>query len=115
MNTALVYAKSKYEHIGPKKVAVIMDLVRGLPVKEAERVLSFHPTKAAKLILKTLKSASANASHNLELNPNSMYISHIQVNPGPMRKSGRIVARARFSPILKRTSHIIVGLAERQK
>lgn len=115
MNQATVYAKGKYIRIAPKKVAPVMDLVRGLPAHEAQRILQFDPTKAAFHINKVLNSAIANAKNNLDLKTDNLYISHLQVDGGPSLKRGRIVARSRFSPILKRTSHIIVGLSERNK
>ena len=115
MNKAQVYSTGKYLHISPKKVRIVMDLVRNASVKDAARVLTFNKTKAGALINKVLKSAVASAKTNLNLKEDNLIISDLQVNTGPIQKRGRIVARGRFSPILKRTSHIIVGLSERTK
>jgi len=92
-----------------------MDLVRGAHVETARRILKFNSTKAAKIISKTLGSAVSNAKNNSGLNENDLYISHLQADGGPTQKRGRIVARSRFSPILKRSSHVVVGLSEVEK
>ena len=113
MEKATVYAKHKYARTSVKKASPVMNLVRGKDVMEAKRVLKYNPTKASDLILQVLVSAVANARNNLDLNEKDLFVSDIYVNPGPTLKRGRIVARSRFSPILKRTSHIVVGLSER--
>ena len=64
MNKSEVYAKHMKARISPKKVAPVMDLVRGKPVEEAKLILAFDRTKAAALVLKVLKSAEANAVNN---------------------------------------------------
>ncbi len=115
MNKALVYAKSKYVRTSVKKTRPVLDLVRGKDVNEAKKILRFHPAKPAKLLLKTLNSAVSNARHNLDLNEKNLYISELYVNEGPTMKHGQFVGRGRFNPILKRTSHIVVGLSERDK
>ena len=92
-----------------------MDTVRGKDIAEARRILKFDKTKASDLVLTTLNSAVANARNNLNLSETDLFISDLYVNKGPTLKRGRIVARGRFHPILKRTSHIVVGLSERQK
>lgn len=113
MNKATVYAKTNNARISPKKVAPVMDIVRNKSLMEAKVILAFDSTKAAKLILKTLKSAEANAKTNNGLNPKNLYVTDLQASGGTTIKRGRIVARGRFSPILKRTSCIIVGLSEK--
>lgn len=107
---AVVYAKYKYAKIAPKKVAVVLDLVRGKPVLEAQRILLFDRTKAAKITLGVLRTAIANAVTNRNLKAEDLYILDLRVDGGPSLKRGRIVAKSRSSPILKRTSHITVGL-----
>lgn len=90
-----------------------MALVRNKTLKEAKLILAFDTSRASSLILKTLKSAEANAKNNLSLNPNNLYISDLYVNGGSVRKSMRAAARGRSNMIIKRTSHIIVGLSEK--
>lgn len=112
MNKATVYAKENNIRIAPKKVAPVMNLVRNKSLSEAKVLLAFDTTKAAKLILKALKSAEANAKNNLNLNPAKLFVTDLQVNGGRTRKTGRAAARGRGAPVLKRTSHFIVGLSE---
>ena len=108
---AEVYAKHKSATISSKKVAPVLNLVRGKSVDEAKVILAFDRTKAAKLILKVLKSAAANAKNNLNMDPASMYVSDLHVDVGRTRKTWRPQARGRISPLLKRSCHITVGLS----
>jgi large subunit ribosomal protein L22 len=108
-----VFAKYIGARISPKKVAPVADLIRGKDVKEAKVILTFDTTKGSDMILKVLRSAEANAKHNNKLASDRLFVSEVWVGPGPMMKRGRIVAKSRMSPILKRTSHIYVGLSER--
>ncbi len=110
-----VYAKHRYAKISPKKVAPILDLVRGMNALEALRVLKFDTTKGSKLAMKVLQSAIANAKTNKDLNESDLFVSETWVDGGPVAKRGRIVGKGHFSPILKRTSHIVFGLSERSK
>ncbi len=115
MKKALVYSLTKNVAISPKKVRIVMDIVRGKNVAIAQTILKFDKTKASKLILKTLNSAIANAKNNLDLKPENLYIADLQANEGLFRKDARIVAMGRINPIIKRSTHISVGLAERNK
>ena len=115
MNKASVYAKHRYARISPKKVAPVMDLVRGKNVREAKVILTFDRTKASGLVLKVLKSAVANARNNLNLDESKLYIADLQVSPAPTFKRHRFVGRGHVSPILKRNCHISLGLSERSK
>ncbi|MEK7595905.1 MAG: 50S ribosomal protein L22 [Patescibacteria group bacterium] len=108
----LIFSKSKYVRVSPKKTAPIMTLVRGKKYEEAIRILTFVDGKPAKLVLKTLKSAGANASHNNSLKAENLLVKEAYVGAGPLLKRQRIVGKSRTSPILKRTSHIIIGLTE---
>jgi len=113
-NKALVYSKFNNAGISPKKVAPVMDLVRGKNANEAKLVLLFDRTKAGALLLKTLKSAIANAKNNLNINVDDLFISHLQVNEGRKMKTGMFAAKGRFRPLLKRRSHIILGLSKKE-
>lgn len=115
MEKAQVYAKHKRARVSPKKVAIVMDMVRGEPLQEAKKILAFDPTKAARMILKVVKSAEANARNNHNLDPQTLYVSDIYVNQGRTQKWGRPSARSKFSPQLRRTSHIVVGLSPREE
>ncbi len=115
MSKALVYARENNIRIAPKKVAPVMNLVRNKSLEEAKLLLAFDKTKAAGLILKALKSAEANARNNLSLNLKNLVVSDLQVNGGVTIKRARIVAKGRSAPILKRTSHLIVGLSQKEE
>ncbi len=115
MRTAQVYSIQKYARISPKKMAVVMGLVRGKDANEAARILKFDTTKSAKLLGKVLKSAMANARNAFGMNDSNLYVAELRVDMGTSFKRGQIVARSRFNPYLKRTSHIILGLSERNK
>ena len=108
----LIFSKSKYVRLSPKKTAPVLNLVRGKMYDEAVKILAFTDGKPALLVLKTLKSAGANASHNNSLKSVNLVVKEAYVGPGPMLKRMRIVGRSRTSPIFKRTSHITIGLAE---
>jgi len=88
-----------------------MDMVRGEPLEKAKMMLAFDPTKASKMLLKVVKSAESSARNDHNLDPKDLYLSDVYVNQGRMQKWGRPASKMRFSPILKRTSHIVVGLS----
>ena len=115
LKNSLTYAIYKRARISPKKVVPVLDLIRGRGLYDAKVILATDPTKAAKMILKTLKSAEANAKNNLEIGLDDLFVHETWVSSGRTAKSGRFVGRGNFSPILKRTSHIYVGLNERAK
>ena len=108
-----VRAVAKYIRMSPRKVRLVADLVRGMDVNEALTLLRFTPKAAAKVVAKTIASAAANAEENYGLSTDDLYIAKIMVDEGPTLKRGRAGARGRFKPILKRSSHITVVLAER--
>jgi large subunit ribosomal protein L22 len=111
MNKAEVYAKHKMARISPKKVAIVLDMIRGKPLEEAKVLLAFDETKAAEMSLKVLRSAEANALNNLNLKAEELYLSDVYVSPGRMYKYGRAGAKGRYNPMLRRSSHIVVGLS----
>lgn len=90
-----------------------MDKVRSQKVSEAKRFLSFDSTKAAKIILKALNSALANAKQK-SIEEKDLIINYISADGGPVLKRGRAGSRGRPSPILKRTSHINIVLSSKE-
>jgi large subunit ribosomal protein L22 len=82
--------------------------------RDAMDVLRHMPQKGAGLVLKVVKSATANAENNFELDPAEMYISSIYADEGPRRPWRRFGARGRFKPWIRRTAHVTVVLSERQ-
>ena len=107
-------AHAKYVRISPRKVKIVIDLIRGKDVDEALAILQYTPKAASPLVAKVLNSAIANAVNNQEMDRSDLYIAEIYANPGPTLK--RYVARSRgsASPMLKRTSHISVVLDQKQ-
>ena len=106
-----VYAKHRKARISPKKVVPVMDLIRGKSIHDAKVTLAFDTSKAAKMVLKVLKSAEANAQNNNKLDVTQMYVSEAWVGAGAMAKWYLFKGRGRVSPILKRTSHICLGIS----
>jgi len=115
MNKSIVYAKLSDSLTSAKKIRIIMDLIKGRDVNMAERVLEFHPSKGARILSKVLKSAIANAENNLKISRESLVISEIFANEASMLKRGKPGSRGNSYPILKRRSHVVIGLSERTK
>lgn len=106
-------AVARYVRISPRKARQVVDLIRGKQLDEAMAVLQLTPKAAARIVSKVVQSAAANAEHNLELNPDTLYVSKAYVDQGPTIKRIRPRARGMADRIRKRTSHITVVLAER--
>ena len=107
-----VVAIAKDVGISPRKVKLVVDMVRGRKVEEALAMLKFAPTPAARAVAKVIKSASANAENNYQLVPSELKIAYITANEGHTFKRYRSQARGRISPILRRSSHITVFVSE---
>ncbi len=110
-----VRAIAKNTGISPRKVRLLVDAVRGKRVNEALTVLQFASSPIARVIAKVVKSAAANAENNFQMNPSDLRITSIFANEAPTLKRFRPRARGRASPILKRSSHITVIVAEQEK
>ncbi len=108
-----VSAKARYVRISPQKARLVADQIRGLPVERALDVLSFSNKKAAHLLKKVLDSAIANAEHNEGSDIDELRVEAVMVDEGPTLKRWRARAKGRAGRILKRTSHIVVTVAER--
>lgn len=106
----LIKAESKNLRTTPRKLRLLADLVRPMPVEEALTTLTHLKKRAAPLLYKTIKQATANAINNLNLPKSSLKIHSIEINEGPTLKRFRPVSKGRAHRILKRTSHIKVIL-----
>lgn len=106
-------AVAKNVRISPRKVKPIADLVRGKNVKEARAILKFTPRKGARLMLKVLDSAVANAENNHNMNVDELYVSEVYANQGPTMKRFTAGSMGRANPVLRRTSHIGVSVSEK--
>lgn len=109
-----VRSVAKYIRMSAQKMRLVADLVRGRDVDEALALLRFTPKAAAKIVAKALASAVANADENHGLPTDELYVAQIMVDEGPTLRRGRAGARGRYKPLLKRSSHITVVLAERE-
>lgn len=105
-------ATLKHARVSPQKARLVADQVRGLAVDRALELLNFSPRKAASLIKAVLESAIANAEHNEGADIDELKVATIFVNEGPRMKRIRARAKGRANRIFKRTSHIIVTVAE---
>ena len=105
-----VRATVRYLHTSPYKVRQVLELVRGLPVGDAERVLQLCQKDAADDMLKLLGSAIANAEHNNQIPAEELFVSLAWADEGPTRKHGQPRARGRYFRIRKRTSHVTIVL-----
>ena len=103
-------AHAKYVRISSRKVKIVIDLIRGKSVKEAQGILMFTPKAASEPVLKVLNSAVANAENNLGLSADTLYVAEVYANQGPTLKRFSPRAQGRATRIRKRTSHITVIL-----
>ena len=103
----------KYLRISPRKVVILCDLIRGKDVKTAAAYLMQTPKAASEPMLKLLKSAVANAENNNGMDVEKLYVSTAIANPGPTLKRGMPRAQGRYNRILKRTTHITLGVSEK--
>lgn len=108
-------AVAKTVRIAPRKVGLVIDLIRGKDVAEAIAVLQHTQRSASSVVEKLIKSAMANAEHNYEMDSDNLFISEIHVNEGATLKRFRPRAQGRASGINKRTSHITVVLTEKKE
>lgn len=113
-----VRAVAKHIPISPRKMRMVVDVVRGMNAAEALNTLRFMPNSAAEPVYKLIQSAVANAEENYGLEIEDLEINRIYADDGPRhRKSpygGRFAGRGRFRPIMRRSSHLTVVLAERE-
>lgn len=101
-----VTAKLKFYRMGPKKLRLIADLIRGKRVEKATAMLSLLNKKGARPVLKLLNSAVANAKHNHNLESANLVVKTITVDGGPVLKRFTPKAHGRATPIRERTSHV---------
>lgn len=105
-------ACAKYIRISPRKVSIVLDLIRGKSATQAQAILMNTPRLSAPVILKVLQSAMANAENNLDMDPASLIVAECYAGQGPTLKRIHPHGRGMAYPILKRTSHITVILDE---
>lgn len=109
-----VIAKGKNIRIAPRKVRLVVDVVRGMNVDRALRQLEVMPQRAARDVYKIVRSAIANAENNYGLDAGDLYVARIWADEAPKMKRWRPRAHGRTSPLLSRSSHVTVVVDERR-
>jgi large subunit ribosomal protein L22 len=105
-------AEVKYVRLSAPKVRRVVSLIRGRPVAEAQALLQFTPSPAARVVAGVLKSAVANAENNLELAKDTLVVARAYVDEGPVTKRVHPRARGRADVLAKKSSHITVIVAD---
>ncbi|MBR3942086.1 MAG: 50S ribosomal protein L22 [Clostridia bacterium] len=105
----------RYARISPRKVKIVIDLIRNKPVGEAMGILKNTPKAASEILIKLLNSAIANATANHNMDVEKLYVAETYANPGPILKRIMPRAQGRAFRIKKRTSHITIVLKEMDK
>lgn len=107
-----VIAKLNNLRMAPRKVRLVIDMVRGKKTDKAQNILNFAKQAAAPIILKLVNTAIANAKNNFQLDPENLFIQIIKADGGPVLKRWRARAKGQTYDIKKRTSHVTVILNE---
>ena len=107
-------ASLRHARIAPRKVQIVLDLIRNKPADQALAILQHTPKAASEPLSKLLKSAVANAENNFGLSRDKPYVSECFVTPGPTMKRIRPRAQGRAFRVLKRSSHVFITVAERE-
>lgn len=110
-----VNATAKYIRIAPRKLRIVMNLIRGKNVSDAFAILKFTPKVGSEVVEKVLRSAVANAEHNNDMNVDNLIVSSCYVNQGQGPTLKRIHPRSRGQAfkILKHSSHVTVCVSEK--
>ena len=105
-------AKATYVRISPRKVQIVLDLIRNQPADKAMAILQYTPKAACEPVMKVLKSAIANAENNNGMNAENLYVEECYASQGPIMKRVKPRAQGRAYRINKRTSHITITVKE---
>ena len=106
-------ATAKYIRVTPRKMKIVIDLIKDKSLDEAYAILMYTPKAASPILTKVLKSAEANAVNNNNLTRDNLYVAEAYANPGPILKRFMPRARGSANRINKRTSHVTIVLKER--
>ncbi|MCL1851628.1 MAG: 50S ribosomal protein L22 [Peptococcaceae bacterium] len=108
-------AVAKYVRVSPRKARLVADLIRGKQVDEALAILRALPQMSKEPVVKTLKSAVANAENNNDAVADDLYVTNIFIDQGPTLKRIKPRAQGRADRINKRTSHITVLVGDKEE
>ncbi|MCP4049562.1 MAG: 50S ribosomal protein L22 [bacterium] len=103
-------AKASYILMSPYKIRRVANLIRGKKIEEVKAILKSLPHRSSEVLYKVVMSAVANAKNNSNLDEEGLVLSHVMINEGPRSKRFKPRARGRIFGIIKRQSHIYVGL-----
>ena len=103
----------RYARISPRKVKIVLDLIRGKDAGTAMAILKNTNKSASEYLVKLLGSAIANAVNNFGMDETKLYVSECFVCPGPTLKRGQARGRGGYDRLLKRTSHITIAVKEK--
>jgi large subunit ribosomal protein L22 len=106
MNTAKAITKSV--RVPPRKARLAADLIRGLPVEQADLQLAHSQLKAGRLLQKTLRSAVANFETRFNIARKYLTVAEVRVDAGPVLKRAKSRSRGSRAPVMKRTSHFTI-------
>ena len=107
-------AIAKNVKIAPRKARLVIDLVRGKSVVEADNILKNLNKEAARLIHKVLVSATANAENNNGLKKENLFVQEAYIDEGVVLKRMKFGSRGHVDPIKKRSSHITIVVSEKK-
>ena len=99
--------------ISPIKARLVVDLIRGKKADEAVTILENRNKRSSGIVLKALNSAISNAVNNFNLDKNKLYVKEARVDAGPVMKRVMFDSRSHIGHKDRRTSHIIVVVAEK--
>ena len=114
MEQKIAKAYLKQLRMTPRKVKIVLDLIRGKDVAEAAAILKYTNKIACEPVLKLLNSAIANAETNHNMDVDKLYVAEVFANQGPTLKRVQPRAQGRAFRIRKRTSHITIVLKEKE-
>ena len=108
-------AQARYVRTSARKARLVADLIRGASVADAQAILAYSTRAAAVPVRKVLQSAIANADHNHGLDTRDLVVARVTVDEGPTIKRFRPRGKGRATPIMKRTCHITIAVAETER
>jgi large subunit ribosomal protein L22 len=106
-------ARTRFVRISPQKLRLVCNLVKGKTVEQALSILRFTPKKGAKVVLKTVMAAVANARDQQNVDEDRLFVKRVTADKGPTWKRSLQRAHMHATPILKRSSHLTVIVDER--
>ncbi len=106
-------AIAKSLRISPIKARLVIDLIRGKDINEALNILNNTNKKTSKFVIKVVNSAVANATNNFNMDANKLFIKEARVDAGPVMKRHMFDSRSHIGRKDRRTSHIVITVAEK--